>query len=475
MRTLLLVLALSLTAGAAPATGGGGAPENLMVIVADDLGIDRVRAYGFLNGQGNPLAPRTTHIDRLASRGVLFRNAWSAPSCSPGRAQALSGLYPNRIGVGGAVLVGVGETTGLRDDTRTVADVLPPAYRRGVIGKWHVASRGPAGNVTQGLDHAPRCGFDFHLGTFANFSNTQDYFAYAMVQSLLVNLSLSHALWVQGEYATTRTTDDALRAVRAFGGDPWFLWVSYNAPHKPYHAPPAELIQSPGLNLNTTLGQGKAMIEALDTEVGRLLSGIPADVLARTTVVFFGDNGTQKDIVQSPFIQSRAKGTIYNGGIHVPLIVAGPRVPAEHEGAECTALVDVSDLLPTAAELCGAPAPAHGDGTSLVPYLVDPTTPSARSWIYAERFKPNFIPRAGLGIADADLTLDEQTARDQRYKLIRKWLVGAGPPGLESFELYDLETDFFEQHNLLDAQGQPPAQLQGAYDALRQVLLRMRS
>ena len=65
----------------------------------------------------------------------------------------------------------------------------------------------------------------------------------------------------------------------------------------------------------------------------------------------------------------------------------------------------------------------------MVPYLSDPATPSQRGWIYAERFSPNFIPRAGWSLADFDITLHQQAARDQRYKLIRKWTAGSGPPG----------------------------------------------
>jgi arylsulfatase A-like enzyme len=447
------------------------ARPNVLVLVADDLGIDRVRAYGFQNQQGNLIAPLTSRIDQLAAQGVLFRSAWAAPACSPARACALTGRYPNRTGVGQAIDL-PGET-GLRDDELTIADLLPPEYGTAVVGKWHLAGRGPLGALTQGLDHAPRCGFDLHCGTFANFYGSQSYFDWALLLSKATNLAETGEFWVHGEYATTRTTDIALRTIRTFGERPWFLWVAYNAPHKPYHVPPAHLIQSPNLNLQTELGRGKAMIEALDAEIGRLLDGIPAAIRARTTVVFLGDNGTAKPLVQAPFPPLKAKGTVYNGGVHVPLIVAGAGIRPEQQGSECAALVDISDLLPTVAELCGAPLPPQADGHSLVPYFSDPAAPSQRTWIYAERFGPNFVPEPGRTLGDAGLLFHDQTARDARYKLVRKWSSAGGPQGSEVLEFYDLEADYFETADLLDILGLPPPPLQSAFDALREVAARM--
>ena len=460
----LAVLASTMLASPAPSQS-----ENVLILIADDLGIDQVRAYGYQDAQGNPLAPSTTNIDSLASEGILFRNAWAAPACTTSRGEALTGRYANRLGTGAALGSSGSGDTGLRDDISTIADLLPPEYHRVILGKWHVAGTGPLGALTQGIDHAPRCGFEVHNGTFANFDGNQTYLNWTLLQALATNPITATETAITDTYATTYTTDIALRTIAALGDDPWFLWVAYHAPHKPYHIPPAHLIQTPGLDTSQNYGKGRAMIEALDTEIGRLLAGIPPGVRARTTVVFYGDNGTQSNLVRPPFLAGRSKGSIYNGGIHVPMIVSSPLTPPAQRGSESDALVDITDILPTTLEICGSPPVPRTDGVSMVPYLSDPTLPSQRDWIYAERFKPNFVPMPGETIADAALTLYRQTVRDSRYKLLRKWTTG----GSESFEMYDLEVDFFELQDLLDAQGNPPAALQGVFDTLKQVIRRM--
>lgn len=442
--------------------------ENVLILIADDLGIDRVRAYGYTNSQGMLIAPNTSNIDQLAAEGILFRNAWAAPACSTSRASALTGRYPNRVGVGAAISSNGSGDTGLRDDYDTIADLLPVPYRRAVLGKWHVAGPGSLGALTQGIDHAPRCGFEVHVGTFANLVGSQTYFDWLLLQSSILNLPATSETWVNGQYATTYTTDSAIRTINNFDDQPWFLLVSFNAPHTPYHVPPAALIQTPGLDTTQNLGKGKAMIEALDTEIGRLLASISPDVRAHTTVIFYGDNGTQFNLVQPPFSGGKSKGTVYNGGVHVPMIVSSPLIPPQHVGAECAALIDVTDLLPTVLEVVGVSAPTTIDGVSMVPYLQDPSTASQRAWIYAEKFKPNFVPAAGQTIGDQTLTQHHQAVRDARYKLIRQWGTAS-----ETFLMFDLATDYFETQNLLDAQNQPPPSLQTTYNALRSVLTRM--
>lgn len=470
---LLALLALLVLAG--PGHSRAPQQENILILIGDDLGVDRVRAYGYRNQRGELIAPRTSNLDRLAREGILFRKAWAAPACSQSRATALTGLYSNRTGIGRYIRGAPGAQTGLRDDFVTMADLLPAPYRAAVIGKWHLSDIGGLGSLTGGLDHAPRCGFDLHAGSKANLQPGNPYRDWSMVLSQRWNLPASRLVQIYGRYATTRTTADALRVIESFGNGPWLVWVAYNAPHKPLHIPPANLIQSTDLDLNTDLGQGKAMIEALDTKIGRLLSGIGPEVLARTTVIFFGDNGTQEDLIEPPFPPDKDKGTVYNGGIHVPLLVMSPRIPPRARGMECEALVDVSDLLPTIADLVGVTPPSGVDGVSLLPYFSNPTLPSLRPWIFAERFEPNFIPQPGETIADQELTFHEQTARNQRYKLCRWWEKDTAGNVTETEGFFDLETDYFETTDMLDANGNPPPVLRGHYRELKAVLTTMSS
>jgi arylsulfatase A-like enzyme len=452
IHALLLALA-PLQAGEA-----GPAPRpNLLIVIADDLGVDRVGAYGHARADGSPLAPRTPNLDALAARGVLFRNAWAHPGCSPSRAAALTGRYPHRTGVGRFIPAGRERAEGLRTDLLCLPDLLPEGYASAAIGKWHLASTRRGATVSGGVDHAVRCGFGLHEGSAGNLGpGVRSYWDWVLTRAHADPELEDELVPLRDVYATTRTTDDALRAIEAFGEAPWLVWVAYNAPHSPLHRPPAELIDAEGLDLGTPLGKGRAMIEALDREVGRLLAGVPRETLERTTVVFFGDNGTQKSLVEPPFDPARAKATVYQGGVNVPLIVAGAAVAGEARGRECAALVDLTDLVPTAAELVGAGVPAGLDGTSFAPFLSDPAAPSRRDWIYAERFRPNFLPGPDGARPELRLELHHQTARGPRLKLVRHRDRTPAGAYTERLELFDVVEDFFERRDLLDAAGNPP-------------------
>ena len=190
----------------------------------------------------------------------------------------------------------------------------------------------------------------------------------------------------------------------SFTSAPFVLVASYNCVHKPLEVPPASLV--PANNPYESFGQpqgstpddlyeGKAMIEAMDYEIGNLLDAIPPDVMARTNVILVGDNGTQRDLIEPPFLPRHGKATVWRHGVQVPLIISGPRVSAAARGQSCDALVDLTDLLPTIGEITGSAAPAPlGDdphlGSSLVPFLADLNASPRRAWIFAERFKPNY-------------------------------------------------------------------------------------
>lgn len=427
--SLLILLALALAA--VPAR----AQRNVLLLIGDDLGVERVGAYGEHAFPGH-----TPNLDCLAARGVLFRNAWSHPLCSPTRAAILTGRHPFRTGIGDVIQGGDAHALDPAEWPlpRLIRLASGGRYRSAALGKWHLAS------LSQGAPlHPLACGFDVHAGSLFNLP---DYFHWSKS--------------VQGEarpadvYATSDTANDALRAAAELP-EPWFLWVAFNAPHKPLHAPPDEL-HSFALPPNPSDDPplfAKAMIEAMDGEIGRLLAGIPPDVLARTDVIFIGDNGTLGLASDGPFPPNHAKGTLYEGGINVPLIIAGPDVTAP--GSECDALVQASDLYATIAELCGVdvaawvPSEHVLDSVSLAPYLADPTLPSRRGSVFAERFEPN-----GFG---PNHLFHKRALRGPRFKLIHDEITGAD-------ELYDLESDPLEATNLLGAPLTPEAR--AAYERL---------
>jgi hypothetical protein len=170
--------------------------------------------------------------------------------------------------------------------------------------------------------------------------------------------------------------------------------------------------------------------------------------LSDTTVILIGDNGTEAISSEPPFPPAHAKGTVYQGGVSVPLIVAGQAVSAASRGRQTTALVQATDVFATVLEIAGAAGSAR-DSISLVPYLNDARRASLRPWAYTERFLPNGGPIDPLEY--------NRAARDARYKLVRN--------GTRPDELYDLIFDPFEQVPLDLAELGPGAQL--SYARLR--------
>lgn len=391
----------------APEPLGVIGPEtpNLLLILADDMGVDLVGAYG---EGANP--PCTPNLDLLAGDGLLFRNAWTNPLCTPSRAQLLTGRHGFRTGLG---TVGAGGN--LPAEEVTLPERLT-GYSSAAIGKWGVGAM-------QGATHPNDSGFDYFAGSLGNF--LEDYSDWNKTVNGLTSSVVT--------YATSDVTNEAIQLMQTLP-EPWFLYVCYNAPHTPAHVPPAHLCpQGPctsfcASNPGGVANRIKSMTEALDTEIGRLFQAMEV-VDPEAFVVFMGDNGTAAQATEPPFDSARAKGSMYEGGINVPLIVNGPGVAV----GESVGLVSSSDLMATFAELAGLEGGAD-DSVSLVPYFSDPTL-ALRTAVYSERFSPNH------GTSPFD---DHQLAiRNAGYKLIQR----TGQPD----ELYDLVSDPFETLNLLPA------------------------
>jgi len=198
-----------------------------------------------------------------------------------------------------------------------------------------------------------------------------------------------------------------------------------------------------------------AMAEATDAALAKLLVGLGKARL-RTNVIFLGDNGSPEPMVVPPIAPYQHKGTYYEGGIGIPLIISGPAVAAP--GSEVAALVQATDLYATVAELAEVdlsqvlPAGHAQDGLSLVPFLRDPAAPALRATAFSELFSPN-----GFGPKDAWF----ETLRGERYKLV----VEGGNPD----RLFDLALDPQETTDLL--LGSPTAEELAEYDALKNALL----
>ncbi len=400
----------------------GAATNNILLIIADDYGFDSSSLYN-----SNPAAsqPPTPNIAALAQRGVLFRNAYANPVCSPTRSCIITGQYGFRTGIGTVV----GGATGA-PPLMAAQFTLPEAfaanpgagYSLAQFGKWHLGSGGVAGanfpNTRGGWPHYAG-GLGGAIENYTNWTKT-------------VNGVTTSNYTV---YATTDLVNDAVTWITARGTNKWFAWVAFNAPHTPYHIPPASL--APGYATNTGIGanrrQYEAMVEAMDTEIGRLLAAVDTNK-NKTDIIFVGDNGTPGGVIQPPYVNGRGKDTLYEGGTHVPLIVAGPTVVSP--GRTNDSLVHVVDFFSTILELAGVNvATTVGtntiDSRSFLPVLKNTTRDV--SYVYTEAFD-YAAPSAN----------DGRALRNDRYKLIR-FSVSA------TEALYDLQSDPTELTNLLSS------------------------
>ena len=199
------------------------AKENVLLIIADDLGVDSLGLYSDIE-----VAP-TPNIDNLAAEGVRFTNAWANPSCTPTRASLLTGRYGFRTGVGAP-----GDQI-LRDEFTIPMGLSTEGYDSGCFGKWHLA-----GNRNGGDTNPAVMGFTRYEGAISG--GLADYFNYPEVTVRSANLEAVTTTITN--YATSETVDDALRWIGNRGDTPWYCQVAFNAPHEPYHLPPEDLHSS---------------------------------------------------------------------------------------------------------------------------------------------------------------------------------------------------------------------------------------
>jgi len=330
-------------------------PPNILLIYIDDLGWKDVAYMGSRYYE-------TPHIDRLASQGVAFRQAYSnGPSCMPSRACLMSGQYSPRHGiymVGRAdrgtkrnqKLIPIPNGRTLPAGVVTMAESLKAAgYTTAHMGKWHL------GNDPELGPHAQ--GFDVNIaGSRAGMPKT--YFSPYKMRDL--------ADGPQGEYLTDRLTEEACRFVEKNAGRPFFLYLPHYAVHVPLEAKKQMIAKykdkaPDGKQNNPTYA---AMIESVDQGVGRLMAKLDELKIAeRTMVIFYSDNGGQLGITEQKPLRA-GKGHLYEGGIRVPMIVRWPGVT--RAGRKCEVPVVGTDLYPTFLEVAGAKRPDQPlDGRSL--------------------------------------------------------------------------------------------------------------
>lgn len=348
-----ILLACALLLSTIPAVAADtNRPPNFIIILMDDMGW---RDVGFM---GNTFV-ETPNINRLASRGLVFSQAYaSAPNCAPTRACLMSGQYTPRHGIYTVVdprqpvgspwhkLMAADSESELATDVVTIAESLQSGgYETSFFGMWNLG-RGRTGPRTPGGQGFKHVVFPENLGFAKDAYFDRD-----------------------GNYLSDRLTDEVLKFVEKNHDRPFFVYLPDHAVHAPYEPKP-DLLKKYEQKAITSRDRRDnpayaATIEAVDQNVGRIVETLKRLKLTDNTVVIFtSDNGGTPQYT-SPLKGS--KGQLYEGGIRVPLVVSWPGL--KKPGSKCEAPVSSVDLYPTLLELAGI-APPKGqvlDGVSLVP------------------------------------------------------------------------------------------------------------
>lgn len=312
---------------------------NVIYILADDMGYGDFSAF-------NSNGPITPALDRMIREGVTLTNCYSAsPVCAPARAAILTGRYPQRCGV-----IDTLEARGLdrlKISETTLADVFKDnGYHTALIGKWHLGAIDPE-------YHPNNRGFDEFYGFRGGWN---DYFNYHWEHNGVQQQCA-------GKYITDLFSDLAVDYIHAHTSTPFFLHLTYNAPHFPLQVPEVYVEKYTAMGKYTpAVCKLYAMIEVMDEGIGRLLKALDDTGLAQDTIVVFAsdngpDMGGEGDASQKRYnCNLRAeKMYAYEGGIRVPAVV---RYPNHYAGnTRCDAVVHGTDWFPSLLSLCGIAVP----------------------------------------------------------------------------------------------------------------------
>ncbi len=401
--------------------GAAETPPNIVILFADDLGINDLGCFGRKD-------QRTPNLDQLAADGARFTQAYAAASvCSPSRAALMTGQSPARLKIT-TFLTGRTDRSSHRllsapinlhlpAGVPTLAQLLKPkGYVSAAVGKWHLGGKGH-----QPTDH----GFDEYFLGRAN----------------------PGAESPQGGKGELGQADFAAKFIAQNKAKPFLLYLAFDNPHIPLAAP-AKGIAANAQSFHPTYA---ALVESLDAACGRVLKALDENGLARNTlVVFASDNGGVhiSELKESPATYnapSRAgKGYLYEGGLRTPLII---RYPARLAPGVIAEPVVLGDLVPTICALTGATAPQVLDFQDLSPVLFD-RKPLARPLYWHQPHYMNQGGRPGGVIREGD------------WKLIERYEDGG-------LELFDLVKDPGEKTDLAGAEPARVAAMRGKLEAWR--------
>ena len=400
-------------------------PPNIVILLADDLGINDLGCYG---RKEHP----TPNLDKLAADGARFTQAYAAGSvCSPSRAAVLTGQSPARLKITTFLpgrtdrashrLLNPTSSAFLPSDVPTLAQLLKPrGYVSAAVGKWHLGGKGH-----QPTDH----GFDEYLPGRANPGGESP----------------------QGGKGELGQAEFGAQFIARHKDKPFLLFLSFDNPHIPLEAP-AKAVAAHADAFHPTYA---ALVASLDASVGRVLKALDDQGLAQDTVVVFAsDNGGLhvSELKETPSTFNApcraGKGYLYEGGLRTPLIV---RYPGRLATRVIGAPVSLGDLAPTLCALAKASAPPTADFQDLSPLLFDSKPPAAAKPRALTWHQPHYTNQGGR---------PGGVIREGDWKLIEHYEDGRA-------ELFDLAQDPGETTDRAAAEPARVAALRGQLEAWR--------
>lgn len=418
LRLVASILALL----AATSAAGADQKPNVIVVLADDLG------YQDVSFNGSPDIS-TPNIDRIASEGAKFSNAYVTYAvCGPSRAGLLTGRYQDRFGYSrNPVIDPKDPDAGLPLSEQMISEVLEPVgYTSGIIGKWHMGMHPKY--------HPNKRGFDYFYGFLSggHFYQPEDLIYESLDEAMQHDAWFKTKIMENGgrvetdDYLTDELTKAGIGFIEREQDNPFFLYMSYNAPHTPLQATEEYLARNEHIE-DEDRRTYAAMVTALDDGVGRILDTLKElDIDENTLIFFLSDNGGTKQGFASNAPFRGFKSELFEGGVRVPFAMRWPGViPA---GTTYDELVSSLDILSTAASITNAPIAKERplDGVNLIPYLAGNKLGAPHDQLFWRKYDDQEV---GMRKGQKKYIFDQR---------------------LGERHLYQLDSDTAEQHNLIE-------------------------
>ncbi|MEC7726846.1 MAG: arylsulfatase [Planctomycetota bacterium] len=425
---------LALSALAAFSAAAAAQRPNVVLVITDDQG------YGDLGAHGNTKI-RTPNLDALHAESVRLSNYHVDPTCSPTRSALMSGRYSTRTGVWHTIM---GRSLMAAEETTLAERFAANGYRTGMFGKWHLGDNAPCRPQDQGFEHVV-----WHHG--GGVGPGPDYWGNDYFDD---TYEVNGAWRAFDGYCTDVWFEQATEFITREDARPFFVYLSTNAPHGPFHVDPSYSDPYVRDGVSKTMAKFYGMVTNIDENVGKLRRLLKETGLADNTVFMFTtDNGTAAGDRKRPKEEGTwpgynagmrgKKGSEYDGGHRVPFFVHWPKGDVGG-GRDIDALAAHVDVMPTLTELCGLkPEPAApGDGASFAGAL--------------------------RGAAPAPMYGRTLFVHSQRVEHPRKWRKCAVMTQrwrlINGEQLFDMRLDPGQREDVAGANPETVAQLRAAYE-----------